>query len=185
LACNAEVGDWALPFEWDRSWRLQAGKKELERTTRDKWGLLDVQAMQEAAAHLLGTHDFSSFRAAHCQRNSPIVTLSDIQIHSQSYGEPLLWDAASGKGLLGLGGGGNNGPYPLLPQLVTIQFVGNSFVYHQVRNMVGALVAVGRGQISPRDMKEILEACDRRKAPAMAPAHGLFLAHVQHDDIDL
>ena len=44
---------------------------------------LDVAAMNAAAAHLLGTHDFSAFRAAECQAKSPVKTLSRIDITQQ------------------------------------------------------------------------------------------------------
>lgn len=177
LASNADTGDWALPFEWDRSWRVSP----IKGAARDEtYGHLDVGAMQQAASYLEGTHDFSSFRSVGCQRASPVVTLNEIRVHAQSYGEPLLSHAGGG-GLLGLGDSASN---KTLPVLVTIQFVGNSFVYHQVRNMVGALVQVGRGSLPPRAIKDVLEARDRTEAPAMAPAHGLFLVDVQHDDID-
>ena len=42
---------------------------------------LDVQAMRQAAAHLIGEHDFSSFRASACQALSPIKTLHELQIN--------------------------------------------------------------------------------------------------------
>ena len=41
---------------------------------------LDMNAMQAAAAHLLGEHDFSSFRAAACQALSPVKTIERIDI---------------------------------------------------------------------------------------------------------
>jgi len=41
---------------------------------------LDVQAMREAAAGLLGTHDFSAFRAAECQARTPVKTLAKADI---------------------------------------------------------------------------------------------------------
>jgi tRNA pseudouridine38-40 synthase len=41
---------------------------------------LDAQAMHEAAQHLAGTHDFSSFRAAGCQAKSPVKTISRIRV---------------------------------------------------------------------------------------------------------
>jgi tRNA pseudouridine38-40 synthase len=44
---------------------------------------LDVGAMSMAAATLLGTHDFSTFRAAECQAKSPIKTLSRIDVSQQ------------------------------------------------------------------------------------------------------
>ena len=53
-----------------------------------------------------------------------------------------------------------------------------SFIYHQVRNMVGTLMQVGNGKFKPEDVKIILEACDRKKAGISAPAHGLYLNKV-------
>ncbi len=41
---------------------------------------LDGRAMQQAAAHLIGEHDFSAFRAAHCQARTPVKTLRAITI---------------------------------------------------------------------------------------------------------
>ncbi len=53
-----------------------------------------------------------------------------------------------------------------------------SFLYHQVRNMVGTLIQVGRGKILPQDIKTILQAKDRTKAGISAPASGLYLNKV-------
>jgi tRNA pseudouridine38-40 synthase len=155
--------EWGAPFEWDRSWRLRGDK-------------FCVESMKEAAAYLQGTHDFSSFRAAKCQRASPILSMRNIDVQSQPYGGSLLWDAAGG--LLGIGNADENSH----AQLVTIKFVGNSFAYRQVRNMVGCLAEVGRGRLQPSEVQDILVAKDRVSAPAMAPAHGLFLVDVQHGD---
>jgi tRNA pseudouridine38-40 synthase len=44
---------------------------------------LNVSAMQEASQHLLGTHDFTSFRATGCQSKSPIKTLDVIDIQQE------------------------------------------------------------------------------------------------------
>lgn len=41
---------------------------------------LDVEAMQKAADYLIGTHDFTSFRAAMCQAKSPIKTVDELKI---------------------------------------------------------------------------------------------------------
>jgi tRNA pseudouridine38-40 synthase len=41
---------------------------------------LDIQAMREGAAYLIGTHDFTSFRGKHCQAKSAIKTLSKLEI---------------------------------------------------------------------------------------------------------
>jgi len=44
---------------------------------------LDLSAMQQGAEHLLGTHDFSSFRAAECQAASPVRTLDRLALSRQ------------------------------------------------------------------------------------------------------
>jgi tRNA pseudouridine38-40 synthase len=56
-----------------------------------------------------------------------------------------------------------------------------SFLYHQVRLMVGTLVAVGVGDMTPADVKALLEKKDVSQAPTMAPACGLYLARVHYD----
>ncbi len=55
-----------------------------------------------------------------------------------------------------------------------------SFIYHQVRNMVGTLAEVGSGKLQPEDVKRILEAKDRTKAGISAPACGLYLSKVMY-----
>lgn len=55
-----------------------------------------------------------------------------------------------------------------------------SFIYHQVRNMVGTLSQVGSGKLQPEDVKRILEAKDRTKAGISAPACGLYLNKVMY-----
>lgn len=44
---------------------------------------LDEGAMRQAGEHLLGQHDFSSFRAAQCQAKSPVKTLKTLSIYRQ------------------------------------------------------------------------------------------------------
>ena len=52
---------------------------------------LDVAAMQDAAAHLVGRHDFTTFRAVHCQSDSPVKTLDLLRV--QSVGEEIRVEA--------------------------------------------------------------------------------------------
>ena len=56
-------------------------------------GTLDANAMQLAAAHLVGRHDFTSFRASQCQADSPVRTLDELRIESQ--GEEIHIHAAA------------------------------------------------------------------------------------------
>jgi tRNA pseudouridine38-40 synthase len=44
---------------------------------------LDVEAMREGAAHLLGRHDFTTFRSAQCQSDSPVKTLDQLEVSTK------------------------------------------------------------------------------------------------------
>ncbi|MEE9543243.1 MAG: tRNA pseudouridine(38-40) synthase TruA [Thermodesulfobacteriota bacterium] len=59
-----------------------------------------------------------------------------------------------------------------------IQVRGNSFLRHMVRIMVGTLVALGKGKLSPKDIDSILEAKTRSEAGETAPPEGLCLLEV-------
>ena len=54
---------------------------------------LDVEAMQEGAAHLVGYHDFTTFRSVHCQSESPVKTLDRLDV--SRIGEEIRIEAAA------------------------------------------------------------------------------------------
>jgi tRNA pseudouridine38-40 synthase len=110
---------------------------------------LDAAAMQAAADHLVGQHDFSAFRAAECQARSPVRRLDRLQV------------VRSG-------------------DWVTIDVEANAFLHHMVRNIVGLLLLVGRGEAPPHRAREQLESRERSTGAATAPAHGLYLWQVHY-----
>ncbi|MCT4575273.1 MAG: tRNA pseudouridine(38-40) synthase TruA [Alphaproteobacteria bacterium] len=110
---------------------------------------LDIEAMQEAANFLIGKHDFSSFRAANCQSNSPIKSIERISFHKEG-------------------------------DVISMDISAKSFMYHQVRNIIGTLVDVGNGRTSVKEFKDILEAKDRTKAGITAPACGLYFTRIDY-----
>ncbi|MBI3419936.1 MAG: tRNA pseudouridine(38-40) synthase TruA, partial [Proteobacteria bacterium] len=59
-------------------------------------------------------------------------------------------------------------------------FSARSFLYHQVRNMMGSLLNVGTGQWSVEDFKNAFEACDRKRGGPTAPAQGLYFLRVDY-----
>ena len=63
---------------------------------------------------------------------------------------------------------------------VEIWVSARSFLHHQVRNLVGALIRVGTGKWSVNSFKKAFEACDRTKGAETAPAHGLYFVKVQY-----
>ena len=153
---------FAAPFEWDRSWRIENEKA------------LDVDAMDQAARYLIGTHDVSSFRGPSCVRASPIAIMNHISVTSHPYGFAGMFDTVLAPS-----------SYENNQQLILVKISGKSFVYRQVRNIVGCLVEVGRGTLDPADVEEILQTRSRSAAPTMAPAPGLFLVDVEHGDFKL
>jgi len=58
------------------------------------------------------------------------------------------------------------------------EFEADGFLYKMVRNIVGTLVAVGKGRMSPAEVKAVLASCDRTRAGPTAPAQGLYLVRV-------
>jgi tRNA pseudouridine38-40 synthase len=110
---------------------------------------LEGDALRAAAAHLIGTHDFSSFRSSECQSPTPVKTLNRIDV--AFHGAPMAgyW---------------------------TIDFDGNAFLHHMVRNLMACLVMVGSGRRSPGWMAEVLAARDRdAAAPTFSPDGLCFL----------
>mmetsp|Transcript_21595 Transcript_21595/g.60015 ORF Transcript_21595/g.60015 Transcript_21595/m.60015 type:complete len:298 (-) Transcript_21595:150-1043(-) len=129
---------------------------------------LDITAMGAAARKLEGEHDFSSFRAAGCSATSPVRTLDELTVRCAPGGNHggIPWMAS--------GSSGNN-----VSQQITITARSRSFLYHQVRLLVGALHAVGSGTLSPQQIESILEKRDiAALTTKMAPPDGLYLAKV-------
>ncbi len=57
----------------------------------------------------------------------------------------------------------------------------NGFLQHMVRNVVGTLVAIGQGTMTPHNMPDILQSRQRQLAGPTAPPHGLFMRRVQYE----
>jgi tRNA pseudouridine38-40 synthase len=120
---------------------------------------LDVAAMNAAAAQLLGEHDFSAFRAAECQSRSTVRRLDRLEVHAVAM--PGAAETAAGA-------------------LLEVTAQANAFLHHMVRNLVGLLIAVGRGAVPPAHATAVLQGRDRRRAPPTAPAEGLYLHSVEY-----
>ncbi len=63
---------------------------------------------------------------------------------------------------------------------IRFYFHGNGFLQNMVRILTGTLLDVGYGNLTPSDVKEILEACDRQKAGPTAPPQGLCMMKVDY-----
>lgn len=64
--------------------------------------------------------------------------------------------------------------------LVILEIVANAFLHHMVRNIAGALLAVGDGRKPVKWIEELMDERDRRAGAETAPAGGLYLAAVEY-----
>ena len=63
---------------------------------------------------------------------------------------------------------------------IEVEFRAPGFLYHMVRNIMAALIEVGKGRLEPEDVRTLLESKDRHGAPASAPAKGLVMVKVMY-----
>lgn len=119
-------------------------------------GHLDLAAMRQGAAHLLGEHDFTSFCVSDSVEGKRMVR--DINLVEITSGTEMG------------------------EHCVTIRVVGRSFLHSMVRIIVGTLVEVGRGKREPGWVTEALEARSRAAAGPTAPPNGLTLWHVTYPE---
>lgn len=66
-------------------------------------------------------------------------------------------------------------------KLITLRVKGSGFLYNMVRIIAGTLIKVGQGAMEPEQVREILEAMDRRKAGPTAPPEGLTLVEIRQE----
>lgn len=109
---------------------------------------LDEGAMREAAALLLGRHDFAAFASREERQTVREVLALDV--------------VASG-------------------EVLEVRVQGESFLRHMVRALVGTLLMVGDGRLTPPDVLEVLASTDRRRAGPNVPAHGLYFVRAHYD----
>jgi len=64
--------------------------------------------------------------------------------------------------------------------LIEIRVTGSGFLYNMVRKMVGALIAVGLGEMNAGDIPDILSSQDRSRVVYLADACGLYLENVEY-----
>jgi tRNA pseudouridine38-40 synthase len=143
----------------------------LRRTHWEVFGALDVDAMRAAAPALLGTHDFSSFRAKDCEAPHPRRTLRELVLHEEGPGPDRGRALRASTSVPGVRG-----------EVLRIEVEGTAFLKHMVRNIVGSLVEVGRGKRPPAWVAEVLAAKDRTLAGPTAPPHGLTLVSVSYGE---
>lgn len=112
---------------------------------------LETDRMQECARTMVGVHDFRAFRSARDQRTSTVRRIDSVSVQ-RSMGDP---------------------------RLVDIVVTGHRFLHNMVRIMAGTLIDVGRGRRDIACATRALETGQREELGMTAPAHGLYLEHVE------
>ncbi|XP_047321875.1 tRNA pseudouridine synthase A [Impatiens glandulifera] len=188
-------------------YRLLSGPEPLSVLERNQaWHVseeLDIMAMQRACKILAGCHDFSSFRAAACQAKSPIRSLDELSV-TEVFSTPYFPSSMErDAGWLKDDSGGavstnksnsdiiiahntNVESNPVFGirkrhRCYVVTARARSFLYHQVRLLVGVLKCAGTGEVTNSDVERILEAKTVTAARPMAPSCGLYLGHVKYD----
>ena len=111
--------------------------------------LPDLEKMKNGAGCLIGEHDFSAFAASRGKGE-------------QENPVKEIWKID----IIGRG------------QVIDFSVEGSGFLYKMVRSIVGALLDVGIGKLSPAEFKKILDSAKRTEVVVSAPAHGLTLEKV-------
>lgn len=145
---------------WSGSSQPLVGRQVWRRRTP-----LDADAMAGAATCLIGTHDLATFTGG-----GDGVPWSTRET-TRTIMECAVRRADPWWGLVPFAGTG-----------VEIRIVANGFLPQLVRNVVGALVAIGSGTQPPTWISDLLDAADRRHGPAAAPPNGLILWRVGYGD---
>jgi tRNA pseudouridine38-40 synthase len=114
---------------------------------------LEVPLMVEAAEHLVGKHDFTSFAAAADSRQDAVRTIFRCDV-TETPAPDGCW--------------------------IYVEVEGDGFLYNMVRNIVGTLVEIGLGRWPPEKMRQVRDACDRRAAGPIAPPNGLCLIWIKY-----
>src|SRR6266478_2662672 len=119
---------------------------------------LDEDAMRDAAARFVGMHDFASFAASTGSEEDDKERSTERDIFSTE-----LVRSADGEELV-----------------FTVR--GRSFLRYMVRKMVGTLLDVGRGKLTPADIDRLYELKDRSKSGPTVPPQGLCMVSVDLEE---
>ena len=163
----------------------------------------DIDKMREAAAYLVGEHDFKSFCSTYTSAKTTVREVLAVEVEEILPGcetaLPGSETALPGSEIALPGSeitltGSENvsdshsdaGPgsdsvssAARMPREIVIRVTGRGFLYNMVRIIAGTLMEVGRGAKTPDQIPDILNACDRRAAGPTAPACGLTLVRYE------
>ncbi len=121
---------------------------------------LDEEAMNRAAALVVGEHDFTSFAAVDPERGRDTQDGQEKPVSNRRKIFSSTWHRSSDELIYTVSGSG--------------------FLHHMVRNLVGTFILVGKATLQPEGVTRILEAKNRSAAGPTAPASGLYLVELEY-----
>jgi tRNA pseudouridine38-40 synthase len=145
FAAGSICSPMLAPFVWDCRWPL------------------DLERMQQAAPHLLGEHDFTSFAASDPDLATRIGALEG-EADGQKDAVRTIFDSR----------------WEQKDDLYVYRVTGSGFLHHMVRNLVGTFVDIGARRLAADAIPDILAVRNRAAAGPTAPARGLFLVSVEY-----
>ncbi|MBG83843.1 MAG: tRNA pseudouridine(38-40) synthase TruA [Phycisphaerae bacterium] len=113
---------------------------------------LDLEAMKEAAAHLVGEHDFAAFTRVRQTRESTVRTIFDCTVEAED------------------------------DDRLAIHVSGNGFLWNMVRIVAGTLVGVGEARYKPEDIPDMIASGDRQRTGRTMPPEGLCLMWIEYGE---
>jgi tRNA pseudouridine38-40 synthase len=122
---------------------------------------LDLAALNQAAAHVLGTRDFTSFAAS----DPDVTTRTTLQPPENT--RTITHSA-----------------WHVQDNLILYRVTATGFLHHMVRNLVGTFVQCGAHRLPPESISTILAARNRAAAGPTAPSTGLFLLNVEYPNLE-
>jgi tRNA pseudouridine38-40 synthase len=158
---------------------------------------LDAQAMARAAVLFEGEHDFTSFGASTGNEESdkdrsPVrqIFRSRLLARCGTAAGPQGFSASIGAQEISIENSPADSAEDTAPDSITpqepIELIyevrGRSFLRYMVRKIVGTLLEVGRGRLTPADIPILFEARDRSRSGSTASPQGLYLVSVEHSD---
>jgi len=146
---------------------------------------LDLDALNQAARHVIGTHDFTSFAASDpdltARTRECAPTKSQDNCHSER-SEESPHSSPPGSSLTGIAPIRTitHSCWHIEDGLAIYRVTANGFLHHMVRNLVGTFVQAGARRLAPGSIPTILGTRNRAAAGPTAPASGLFLVSVDY-----
>mmetsp|Transcript_16545 Transcript_16545/g.30099 ORF Transcript_16545/g.30099 Transcript_16545/m.30099 type:complete len:529 (-) Transcript_16545:32-1618(-) len=172
------TGDIHDPLRWRHVWHLEDGS------------VFNLDRARQVIPIMLGCNNLAAFEsmARGKRRNDTICTIADVIIVKEESGD---YDGPSGAfdQMHSLAPEFTIGMRPVQDvssskplETFSIEITGDRFLYKMARNLVGAIVAIGKGQVELTDVQKALQNGEWdssiKKRPVCAPAHGLILQHV-------